>query len=147
MDILHFNSVSFQPGTNIGQLCEELKMFSVKAYITTLKIQNAKWLWLVNNLVTVMNKNNILCGAFGLFPIYVAVILNSVKDITFYVLCSEKLNYLGYIKKCIADKKCTISHTGNYFQLSYGGETIYISFEARIYVENSRPNYSSHMLC
>ena len=33
-----------------------------------------------------------LCGSFGVYPSYVVGILNSVKEINFYVLHSEKLN-------------------------------------------------------
>jgi len=55
-----------------------------------------------------------------------------MKDINFYVLCNKKLNYADYIEKCISSRKCTISHTGNYFQLTSGEETILMSFEARI---------------
>jgi hypothetical protein len=44
---------------------------------------------LVNTVVTVMNIVKILCGAFGLHPSFVTGILNSVNDISFYVLCSE----------------------------------------------------------
>jgi hypothetical protein len=65
----------------------------------------------------------------------VAGILNSVKEIHFYVLCSEKLQYGDYIEKCISGKICTISfksHTGDYLRLSSGGETIAITFEARL---------------
>jgi len=69
---------------------------------------------------------------FGLFPSYVAGILNSVKDVNFYVMCNKKLNYAYYIEKCISGRKCTISHTGNYFQLMSVEETVLISFEARI---------------
>jgi hypothetical protein len=73
-----------------------------------------------------MNNDKLLSVAFGLYPSFGGGILDSVKEITFYVLCSEKLNYMDNIKKCIADKTCTISHTGDIFQLSYSGETIYI---------------------
>jgi hypothetical protein len=68
----------------------------------------------------------------NIYPSFVAGKFDSVKDINFYVVCNKKLNYADYIKQCISYRKCTISHTRNYFQLSYGGETIYISFEARI---------------
>ena len=40
-----------------------------------------------------------LCGSFGLYPSYAAGFLNSVKEIHFYVLCSEKLNYADYVEK------------------------------------------------
>jgi hypothetical protein len=127
MDILHFNGFSFPPDTIIGYLHEKLNnILGQGIYYDTFKIQNAKWLWLVNDVVTIMNNDKILRGAFGLYPIFVAGILISVKDINFYVLGSEKLNYANYTEQCIADKKCTISHAGNYFQLSYGGETIVI---------------------
>jgi len=55
-----------------------------------------------------------------------------VKDISFTVVCNKKLNYTDYIKLCISDRKRTISHTRDYFQLSSGWETIYITFIARI---------------
>ena len=40
-------------------------------------------------------------------PSYATGILNSVREIHFYVLCSEKLNYANYIEKCIPDEECT----------------------------------------
>ena len=43
--------------------------------------------------VTTMKSDKVLCGSFGLYPSYVAGILNSVKEIHFYVLCCEKINY------------------------------------------------------
>jgi len=49
-------------------------------------------------------------------------------------LCSEKLNYVDYVEKCIANKECRISykpHTGDNFQLSSSSETIALSFETR----------------
>jgi len=40
MDFLHFGSVSFQPDTNIGQLCEELiKIVGQGIYYDTFKIR------------------------------------------------------------------------------------------------------------
>jgi len=133
MDFLHFGSVSFQPDTNIGHLCKELNnMVGNAIWYDTFNIQNTKWLWLVNNIVAVINKDGILCGCFELYTSFVAGILNSAKDINFYVVCNKKVNYANYINQCISDRKCTISHTGNYFQLSSGGETIYITFEAKI---------------
>ena len=44
----------------------------------------------------------VLCGSFVLYPSYVAGILNSGKEINFYVLFSEKLNYADHVEKCIA---------------------------------------------
>jgi hypothetical protein len=86
------------------------------------------------NDVAGMNSDKAFCGCSGMYPSFVAGISNSVKQIHFYVLCNEKLNYADYIEKCISGKECTISfklHTGDYFRLSYGEETIVITFEAR----------------
>lgn len=46
----------------------------------------------------------VLCSSFGYYPSYVAGILNYVKQIHFYMLCSENLNYAYYIEIFIADK-------------------------------------------
>jgi hypothetical protein len=70
-----------------------------------------------------------------LSPSFVAGIINSVKEINFYVLCNENLKYVDYIEKCISCKKCTIcftSCTGNYFQFSGSRETIVITFDTLI---------------
>jgi hypothetical protein len=57
------------------------------------------------------------------------------------VLCSEKLNYADYVEKCIACKDCTFKFptecdfnlvTEHRFQLTFGGETVTISIEARL---------------
>jgi len=37
----------------------------------------------VNDIVTTMNSDQVLCGSFGLYPNYAAGILKSVKEITF----------------------------------------------------------------
>lgn len=79
------------------------------------------------------------CGSFGLCANYAAGILNSVEEIHFYVLCSEKLNYAGYSEKCIAHKKVNLKllteHNfklvTEHFQLRFAGETVIISFEGR----------------
>jgi len=74
-----------------------------------------------------------LCGSFGLFPSYVAGILNSVKEINFYVLCNNrKLRCSSYLETCIAGKECTFKlRTDNYFVLTSGKEVI--SFESRFF--------------
>jgi hypothetical protein len=93
MDFLQLAYVSFQPDTNIGRLCEVLKNMVGKAiWCDTFAIRNTKGLWLVNNIVAVMNNNKILCGSFGIYPSFTTGILDSVKDIDFYVLCNKKLN-------------------------------------------------------
>ena len=106
----------------------------------TFQVQNTKWLWFVYDIIKTVNSNKVLCGSFGLYPSYVAGIPNSVEEIHFYVLCCEKLNYADYIEKCIAGKECTFKFPTNYdfkavtehrFQLTFGGETVKISIEAR----------------
>jgi hypothetical protein len=57
-----------------------------------------------------------------------------MKEIHFYVLCSEKINYVDCVEKCIADKQCRVSykmHTGDYFAISSSSEKTALSFEAR----------------
>jgi len=100
----------------------------------TFPVQNTKWLWLVNNIVTALNNDKVLCGCFGLYPSYVSGTLNSVKEIHFYVLRSKKIHYDKYIEKCIAGNKCSVyytKHTDCYFYLFLGDEKIALSFTAR----------------
>jgi len=86
----------------------------------TFQVQNTEWLWLVNNIVTALNSDKVLWGCFGLYPSYVAGILNSVKEIHFYVLSSKKLHYGEYIEKCIAGNKCSVSYTKHTFSFIFG---------------------------
>ena len=140
MDFLHFGSVSFKPDKNIGHLCKELNNMVFDAiWYDTFNIQNPKWLRLVNDIVAAINRDGILCDSFELYPNFVAGFLNSVKDINFYIVCNKK-KYADYIEQCTSNRKCIISHTENYFQLSSGGQTIYITFEARSYMKSSRPH-------
>jgi len=60
-------------------------------------------------IVTAMNSDKVLFGSFGLYPSYVAGVLNSVKEIHFYVLCVEKLNYAEYIENYIASKMYSVT--------------------------------------
>ena len=128
MDFLNFRDVSFLPNSSIGRLCEDLNnIVGQGVWYDTFQVKNKKWLWLVNYIDTTMNSGKVLCGAFGLYPSYVAGIPNSVKKIHFYVLCCEMLSYADYFEKCIASKECSvtyITHTGNYFELSSSNETI-----------------------
>ena len=66
MDCLLYKCASFTPDSSIGQLCEDLnKIAGYGIYSDTFKIQNTKWMWLVNNFITIMNSNNVLRGSFG----------------------------------------------------------------------------------
>jgi hypothetical protein len=92
MDFLEFTNVSFLPNLSIGKLCEDLNpTVGQGIWYDTFQVQNTEWSWLVNDIVTTMNSNNVLCASFGLFPSYVAGILNSVKEINFYALCNKRL--------------------------------------------------------
>jgi len=100
----------------------------------TFQVKNIKWLWLVKDIVTTMNSDNVFCDSFGLHRSYTAGILNSVKEIHFYVLCCDKINYADYVQKYIASKEYSVTYktrTGDYFKLSPSNETIALSFEAR----------------
>ena len=53
----------FVPYLNIGKLCEELHTTVGQGiWYDTFQVQNREWLWLVNDIVTTMNSDNILCG-------------------------------------------------------------------------------------
>ena len=115
MDCLLCKCASFTPHSSIGQFCEDLnKIAGYGIYYETFEIRNTKWLWLVNNIVTIMNGNKVLCGSFGVYPSYVAGILNSVKKIHFFVLHSEMLNYADYVEKCIVGKERTFKLPTDY---------------------------------
>jgi hypothetical protein len=84
MNFLDFSDVSFLPNSGIGQLCEELSTIIGQGIsYDTFQIRNTKWLWLVNDLLTTLNSDNVVCNTFGLYPSYVAGFLNSVKEINF----------------------------------------------------------------
>ena len=134
MDFLEFTYVSFLPNLSIGKLCEDLNTTVRQGtWYDTFQVQNTKWLWLVNDIVTTMNSNNVLCASFGLFPSSVAGILNSVKEINFYALCNKRrLRCASYLEKCIAGTECTFKlRTNNYFVLTSGKEII--SFQSRFF--------------
>ena len=89
----------------------------------------------MNDIVTTMNSDKVLYGSFGLYPSYVAGILNSVEEIHFNVLCSENLNYADKVEKCIDCKEQTFGlPTGCNFKvvtelrflLKFSGETLSI---------------------
>jgi len=136
MDFLEFTYVSFLPNLSIGKLCEDLNTTVRQGtWYDTFQVQNTKWLWLVNDIVTTMNSNNVLCASFGLFPSSVAGILNSVKEINFYALCNKRrLRCASYLEKCIAGTECTFKlRTNNYFVLTSGKEEVVISFQSRFF--------------
>jgi hypothetical protein len=41
---------------------------------------------MVNDIVTTLNSDNVLCGSYGLYPSYVVGIQNSVKQIDFWAV-------------------------------------------------------------
>ena len=87
MDFLVFTSVSYLSNASIGHLCEDLNNIVGRGiWYDTFDVQNTKWLWLVNDIVTTLNSAKVLCGCFGLYPRYVAGILKSVTEIHSYVL-------------------------------------------------------------
>jgi hypothetical protein len=136
MDFLEFTDVSFLPNSSIGKLCEDLNSTVGQGiWYDTFQVQNTKWLWLVNDIFMTMNSDNMLCGCFGLYPNYVAGILNSVIEINFYVFCNKrKLRFVSYIEKCVAGKECTFMlRTDNYFVLTSGKEEVIMEFHSRFF--------------
>jgi hypothetical protein len=116
---------------NIGRSCENLNdIIGEGAWYDKFSPQNTKWLSLVKDIVASINS-----GCFGLYPSFVAGILNSVETIHFYVLCNKHPNYTHYIKKCTANEKCRFHYksiTNNCFLVSCGSEEIAVSFEERL---------------
>ena len=136
MDFIEFTDVSFLPYLSLGKLCEELNITVGQGiWYDTCQVQNTEWLWLVNDIVTIMNSNNMLCRCFELFPSYVAGILNSVKEINLYVLCNKRrLQCASYLEKCVAGQGCTFKlRTDNYFVLASGKEEVVISFQSKYF--------------
>ena len=139
MEWLNFDQVCFLPNASIGQLCEDLnEIIGLGTYYDVFKIQNTRPLWSVNNMVTAINNDKAICGCFGLYPSFVAGILNSTNQILFCVLCSEKLNYEYYINRCIDNRQCKINYkcdSGYFYTLSSQGYTISIMFKERVFHE------------
>lgn len=80
MDFLDYGEVSFRANTNIGRLCEDLNnLVGEGIWYDTFKIQNSKWFWFVYDILATMNSNKGFCGSFGLYPLFVACIRNSMK--------------------------------------------------------------------
>jgi len=78
----------------------------------------------------IVNGNKVLCVSFGVYPSYVAGILNYVKQINFFLLQSEELNYADCVEKSIIIKERTFKlptdyslkiFTEHHFQLTFGG--------------------------
>jgi len=148
MECEEFQNIYFSRNSSIGHSCEDLnEIVGQGIYYDTFKIQNTKWLWFVNDIVSALNNDNLLCGSFGFYPSYVAGILHSVKEIHFYALCSKRCNYTEYIERFIAGKGCTITFRQlsqlycdanpdeQLFKLEYGGETVIVSFQTRLFPE------------
>jgi hypothetical protein len=103
MDFLDYSDVSFGFGFDMGWLCKELHhIVGASIWYDTFSVQNTKWLWFVNDVVTAMNNYIVLCGAFGLYPSFVAGTLGKVQEINFYVISNNKWKYLDYIEKWIS---------------------------------------------
>ena len=111
MDFLNYSDVLFGSGVDMGWLCKELNHNEgASIWYDRISFQNTKWLWFVNDVVTLMNNDKVLCGVFGLYPSFVACTLNKVQEINLNVLSNNKLKYSDYIEKCISGKQCTISY-------------------------------------
>jgi len=137
MDWLKFESISFLPDSSIGQLCEDLNEIVGKwIYYDRFEIHNTKCCGSLVICFAALNNDEILCGCFGMYPSFVAGILNTARRIHFFVFCNEELNYENYIEKCIGGKYCSVcykSDIGHFFQISYQGESVFITFEARLF--------------
>jgi hypothetical protein len=91
MDFLEYSGDSFDSNANIRHLCEELNETLGESIWDTFSIQSTKWLWLVNNVFGSMNSERVQCGAFGLYPSFVAGTLSKVQGINLCVLRNDKI--------------------------------------------------------
>jgi hypothetical protein len=140
MEFLEFEELSFHPDANVGHLCNNVNnTIVIGNWYDTYQVQNTKWLWLVNNVVAVLNSYNMHCGCIGQYASYVAGILNLVKEINFCFFVIK-----GYIAqttlKCMFNTQCSISfksHTNNHFVLTTGEEGLLQHFNQDFYMKTS----------
>jgi hypothetical protein len=70
MEFLDFKEASFRPDASVGHLCINLNnTIAIGIWHNTFQVQNTNWLWLVNNVVTSFNSDNMHCGCFGQYAI------------------------------------------------------------------------------
>ena len=63
MDFLNFGVVSFLPSSRIGRLCEDLSnTVGQGVRYDIFQVQNTKWLWFVNEIVTTVKSDKFLWG-------------------------------------------------------------------------------------
>jgi hypothetical protein len=75
-----------------GPLMQKLdRIMGASISYDTFKIQNIKCLWFVNYVVTAMNNDIAQCGAFRLYPSFVAGTLSEVQEINLYFLSNNKV--------------------------------------------------------
>jgi len=61
MGCLEFAYVSFHPSASIGHLCENLcTLVGLGIWYDMFSVQNTKWLWLVNDIVSALNNELVL---------------------------------------------------------------------------------------
>jgi len=126
------------------RLCENLNnIVGQDVWYDTFKVHNRKWLWPTNDLVTTLNSDKVLFGSFCLYPCHVADILNPMKEIHLYVLCSENKITQIMLKNVLPVKSSVTYriHTGDYFVLSSCSGTIALSMEERQF-----PNLPSELI-
>jgi hypothetical protein len=110
MDLLDISSVSFDSGVDMNRLSVDLnQLVGVGIWHDNFTIHNTKWLWLVSDIVSAMNSDKVLCRVAGVYPSYVAGILNQVNEINFYVLCNEQLKHSDFIEKCFSCQRIFFS--------------------------------------
>ena len=131
MDFPDYSDVTFLPNSSIGELCEDLNTIVGQGiWYDTFQVQITEWLWPVNYIVTTSNSDDVLCDTFGIYRSYAAGILNSVKQMNFYVLSHKhKLSWTYW--KLYWGKECNFKLLAeNNSLLISGCDTVLISFEA-----------------
>jgi len=94
-------------------------------------------------MFTAMNNDKILCGCFGFYPSFVVGNPNTARGIHFFVLCNEELNCENYIENVLVKNSAMFvtSQMQELFQISFQGDTVFITIEARLY-----PNLPSEII-
>jgi hypothetical protein len=84
MNFLDYSAISFGSQFDMGLVCERLTdIIGAGSWFYSFTVNNITWLSLVRKIITAMNRDSVLCGAFGLYPSYVAGILEHVRGDTF----------------------------------------------------------------
>jgi len=83
MDCLEFPNIPFHPSASIEHLCEDLcTLVGLGIWYDAFKIQNTKSLWFVNDIISALNNDNVLCSV-----IYCVIYLHFLQILLLMAVC------------------------------------------------------------